>query len=236
MGAWIVCRIRKLNFLNLLDLAAMSFLIGQGIGRWGNFTNQEAFGTNTNLPWGMWSSSTAAYINSASTQQFFQTHGVTGVKAGTLEEMAYVHPTFLYESLWCLLSFVVLYLVCRYARRFSGQLMLCYGVLYGAERCFVEGLRLDSLYIGASSVRVSQLLSGLLAVGCLAALVFLTLRFKKNPRPIEGVDYFPDLPGQADNGQADDPPAGESLPEPTEEVEEAEEDAEAEEMEENKEN
>lgn len=55
VAAYIVCRVRKMNFWNLLDIAVMSFLIGQGIGRWGNFTNQEAFGTNTTLPWGMWS-------------------------------------------------------------------------------------------------------------------------------------------------------------------------------------
>ncbi len=196
LGAWIVCRVRKLNFLNLLDLAAMSFLIGQGIGRWGNFTNQEAFGTNTTLPWGMWSSTTAAYINSPATQQFFQDHGVTGIQAGTPDNMAFVHPTFLYESIWCLLSFGVLYFICRYARRFSGQLMLCYGVLYGAERCFVEGLRLDSLYIGGSAVRVSQLLSGLLALASLAALIYFMLYFKKHPKPIEGIDFFADKDGE----------------------------------------
>ncbi|MDR2525024.1 MAG: prolipoprotein diacylglyceryl transferase [Oscillospiraceae bacterium] len=190
LGAFIVCRIRKLNFFNLMDIAAMSFLIGQGIGRWGNFTNQEAFGRNTNLPWGMWSQTTANYINSAATQQFFLEHGVKNVHAGTPQDMAYVHPTFLYESIWCLLSFALLFLICKRARKFSGQLMLCYGILYGAERCFVEGLRLDSLYIGTSALRVSQLLSGLLAVACLAALVFLLLRYKKNPKPIEGVDYF----------------------------------------------
>ena len=191
LGAFVVCRIRKLNFLNLMDLAGMSFLIGQGIGRWGNFTNQEAFGTNTNLPWGMWSQNTANYIYSQ--QQFFADHGITNVYAGTAQDMAYVHPTFLYESIWCLLSFGVLYFICKYARRFSGQLMLCYGILYGAERCFVEGLRLDSLYIGGSAVRVSQLLSGLLAAGCLAALIFFSLKFKLHPRPIEGIDYFPEL-------------------------------------------
>ncbi|MDR3313671.1 MAG: prolipoprotein diacylglyceryl transferase [Oscillospiraceae bacterium] len=191
LAAFIVCRIRKLNFLNLLDLAAMSFLIGQGIGRWGNFTNQEAFGANTTLPWGMWSQTTANYINGASTQQFFEQHGVTGVHAGTADAMAFVHPTFLYESVWCLLSFGVLYMICRYARKFSGQLILCYGILYGAERCFVEGLRLDSLYIGSSPVRVSQLLSGLLAIASLAALIIFMQHFKKHPKPIEGVDFFP---------------------------------------------
>jgi len=183
LGAFVVCRIRKVNFLNLMDLAAMSFPIGQGIGRWGNFTNQEAFGTNTSLPWGMWSEETAKYINM--NQAMFSQHGITA-SAGE-----YVHPTFLYESLWCLAAFGILYLICRKWRRFSGQLILCYGVLYGAERFVVEGLRLDSLYIGGSNVRVSQLLSGILVLGCLAALVHFMIKYTKNPRPIEGIDFFP---------------------------------------------
>ena len=192
LGAFIVCKIRKVNFLNLMDIGAMSFLIGQGIGRWGNFTNQEAFGTNTSLPWGMWSQKTADYINM--NQAMFAEKGIEAT-AGTLAEKAYVHPTFLYESLWCLISFGIIYLICRKWRKFSGQLILCYGVLYGAERFVVEGLRLDSLYIGSSSIRVSQLLSGLLVVGCLAALIILTIKHTKNPRPIEGIDFFPGVSG-----------------------------------------
>jgi len=189
LGAYLVCRIRKLNFLNLMDLCAMSFLIGQGIGRWGNFTNQEAFGTNTNLPWGMWSQETADYI--MRNQASFAAHGIRAT-AGTVLDKAYVHPTFLYESLWCLASFAIIYLICRKWRKFSGQLILCYGVLYGAERFVVEGLRLDSLYVGSSNVRVSQLLSGILVLGCLAALVCLMIKYTKHPKPIEGIDFFTD--------------------------------------------
>ncbi|MDR2686795.1 MAG: prolipoprotein diacylglyceryl transferase [Oscillospiraceae bacterium] len=183
LGAFAVCRIRKVNFLNLADLAAMSFLIGQGIGRWGNFTNQEAFGTNTDLPWGMWSEEVAAYIRG--NQGLFAAHGIQA------QADQFVHPTFLYESLWCLLSFGVIYLICRKWRKFSGQLILCYGVLYGAERFVVEGMRLDSLYIGGGNVRVSQLLSGILVLGCLAALIYLMIKYTKHPKPIEGIDIFP---------------------------------------------
>jgi len=195
LGAFIVTRFNKLNFLNLMDLAAMSFLIGQGIGRWGNFTNQEAFGGNTNLPWGMWSQATANYINA--NQGMFAQHGIEAV-AGNVFERAYVHPTFLYESLWVLLGFGLLYLFCRKWRSFSGQLILLYGMWYGAGRFVIEGLRLDPLFIGGSSVRVSQLLSGLLVLGCAAAFVYFTLKFKKNPRPIEGIDFFPDSPAEAE--------------------------------------
>ncbi|MCL2107300.1 MAG: prolipoprotein diacylglyceryl transferase, partial [Oscillospiraceae bacterium] len=146
-------------------------------------------GTNTSLPWGMWSSEIARYINA--NQAEFSARGIS-VTAGSILEKGYVHPTFLYESLWCLLSFGILYLICKKWRRFSGQLMLCYGVLYGTERFFVEGMRLDSLYIGATNLRVSQLVSAVLALGCLAALILLLLRDKKDHKPIEGIDFFPE--------------------------------------------
>jgi len=189
VAAYIVCRIRKLNFYNLLDLAAMGFLIGQGIGRWGNFTNQEAFGTNTNLPWGMWSPKVAEYITDH--QADFAERGIT-VSAGTFMEKAYVHPTFLYESIWCLAGFLILYLICKKYRKFSGQIFLCYGIWYGLGRMIIEGFRTDSLYIGSSTIRVSQLLSALIVFASLIALIILLRKYKKNPKPIEGIDYFPD--------------------------------------------
>jgi len=188
LGAFIVTRLNKLNFLNLMDLAGMSFLIGQGIGRWGNFTNQEAFGANTTLPWGMWSQQTAAFITN--NQATFYQHGIVA-EAGTMLDRAYVHPTFLYESLWVLLGFGLLYLFCRRWRTFSGQLILLYGIWYGIGRFFIEGLRLDALFIGSSNIRVSQLISLLIVLGCAAAFIYFTLYFKKNPKPLEGIDFFP---------------------------------------------
>ena len=187
LAAFITCRVRKLNFLNLLDCVGISLLVGQGIGRWGNYANQEAFGTNTDLPWGMWSEKTMRYIQSR--QMEFASQGIT-VNAGTLEHKAYVHPTFLYESLWCLLGVLVLYLICRKARKFSGQVFLAYGVWYGTERAFVEGLRTDSLYVGA--FRVSQLLSMALAGVCLVLLVVFWVKYTRHPKPIDGVDYYSD--------------------------------------------
>ncbi len=186
-AAFVTCRVRKLNFLNLLDCVGISLLVGQGVGRWGNFANQEAFGTNTNLPWGMWSEKTMRYI--LLHQEEFAAHGIT-VRAGTLESKAYVHPTFLYESLWCLLGVLVLYILCRKLRRFSGQMFLAYGVWYGAERAFVEGLRTDSLYIGA--FRVSQLVSIALSAACLVLLIVFWVRAVRHPKPIDGLDYFSD--------------------------------------------
>lgn len=185
-AAFVVCKIRKLNFYNLLDMAAMSFLIGQGIGRWGNFANQEAFGTNTDKPWGMWSSKVAAYITQ--NQDLFAQKGIT------MNPNVAVHPTFLYESVSCIIGFLVLYFICKKARKFSGQIFLCYGVWYGTERAIVEGFRTDSLYFAGTTIRVSQVLSAAIAVVCAVLLVWLLIKFTKNPKPIDGVDYFSDPP------------------------------------------
>ena len=185
LAAFVVCKVRKLNFWNLLDMAAMSLLIGQGIGRWGNFTNQEAFGTNTDLPWGMWSEKVADYIEG--NQAFFEANGFA------VDPDKFVHPTFLYESIWCLLGFFVLYFITRKARLFSGQIFLCYGIWYGIERMIVEGLRTDSLYIAGTTIRVSQALSAVIVLVCAILLVALLIKFKKNPKPIDGIDYFAEL-------------------------------------------
>lgn len=181
-AAFIVCKIRKMNFWNLMDLVGMSLLIGQGIGRWGNFANQEAFGTNTDLPWGMWSSKIATAIT-----RDYEEITANGI---TIDPNSPVHPTFLYESLWCLAGFAVLYIITRKARKFSGQIFLTYGVWYGMERAVVEGFRTDSLYIAGTTIRVSQLLSAVLAAVCLVILIALLIKFKKHPKPIDGVDFF----------------------------------------------
>jgi len=212
IGAFIVCKVRKLNFLNLLDCCAISFLVGQGIGRWGNFVNQEAFGTNTKLPWGMYSSKTSEYLAS-----HFNEITAKGI---SIDPYAPVHPTFLYESIWCLIGVVVLYLVCRKFRKFSGQMILWYGVWYGAERAVVEGLRTDSLYLGSTGIRTSQLISIIIAVVSLALLIYFTRKYTKNPKPIDGIDYFSDkqIGGMdfdkiPEGAKADDKPAEEAAPE-----------------------
>lgn len=163
LAAYFVCKKNGLNFLKLLDLFGMSVLIGQGIGRWGNFTNQEAFGTNTDLPWGMWSEKVADYINVN-----YATLSANGID---MDSGSPVHPTFLYESVWCILGFLILYIVCKRFRKFDGQLILGYGVIYGLERTVVEGLRTDSLYIANTNIRVSQILSLIIAVLCLAITI-----------------------------------------------------------------
>lgn len=152
---------RKVPLLPLFDLASLGFLIGQGIGRWGNFVNQEAFGTNTTLPWGMYSEGTEAYLRSVQ---------VTLPEGVTVDPTMPVHPTFLYESLWCLVGFVVLAMYVKH-RRFHGQIFLLYAIWYGLGRFWIEGLRTDSLLIGNTALRASQLVAFISVVVALLLLV-----------------------------------------------------------------
>lgn len=189
LAAFIVCRIEKLNFFNLLDMVSMSLLIGQGIGRWGNYANQEAFGSLTNKNWGMMSDTVAEYISRNAS--YFGLDNVDNVKQYIADNNLYVHPTFFYESVWCILGFFVLYIIMKKRRKFSGQLFLCYGVWYGFGRMVLEGLRSDSLYIANTSIRVSQALSAALMLVSLVLLISLYVKFSKHPKPIEGIDFFP---------------------------------------------
>ncbi len=118
LAGFIYCRIKKLQFPKLLDLFAPSIILGQAIGRWGNYMNGEAHGGPTDLPWGIM---------------------VDGVK---------VHPTFLYESLWNLAVFFLLLWIDKNHKKFNGQIFLTYGILYSIARFFIEGMRTDSLMIG----------------------------------------------------------------------------------------
>lgn len=158
----VMCRWRKVNTLAMFDLASLGFLIGQGIGRWGNFFNQEAFGANTTLPWGM-------------TGSIIQT-GANGVE---YDPLLPVHPTFLYESLWCLLGFLVLHLVSKKAYTFKGKIFSMYLIWYGAGRFVIESLRTDSLYLG--TMRVSQLVAILAILGGVAMLWILRVRSRQTP-------------------------------------------------------
>lgn len=137
---FIFTRVRGLRFLQIADLVAPSLILGQAIGRWGNFFNQEAYGYETNLPWAM-------YIDGA-----------------------YRHPTFLYESLWDLLVFIILILR-RKKVKAQGQLFMMYLVLYSVGRFFIEGLRTDSLMIG--SLRAAQVMSVLMIILSISIYFYL---------------------------------------------------------------
>ena len=176
IGAAISCKIGKINFLNLLDLGSLGLLIGQGIGRWGNFFNQEAFGTNTDTAlFRMWSPKIHDTLESSA--------ALLAQKGITVDPDTAVHPTFLYESVWCLLSFLVLHIVVTYFRKFKGEIFMLYGVLYGAERMVVEGMRTDSLYIGSTTIRVSQLLSAIIVVVALVFFIYFMTKYKKGKLP-----------------------------------------------------
>lgn len=171
LAAYFVCKKVDLPFVKLLDLAGMSLLIGQGIGRWGNFTNQEAFGTTTDSIFGMTSDKIQDYINAN-----YSSLSESGI---IMESGSPVHPTFLYESVWCLLGFLVLYIVCKRFYKFDGQLILGYGIIYGLERAVVEGLRTDSLYIGDTNIRISQIVSMALAVSCILLTIAKLIQAKQ---------------------------------------------------------
>ena len=145
VGVTVFCLIKKLKLPALLDLVSLGFLIGQSMGRWGNFFNREAFG--------------------AATESFFRM-GLYNTLTDTVE---YYHPTFLYESLWNAAGFVLLHILSK-RRKYDGQIALGYVAWYGLGRTFIEGLRVDSLYLG--NFRVSQLLA---AVSCFVAVVVLVV-------------------------------------------------------------
>ena len=153
LAIMVFCKIRKINLPALLDLVFLGFLIGQSIGRWGNFFNREAFG--------------------AATEGFFR----MGLFNETTQAFEYYHPTFLYESLWNAAGFAALHFLSK-KRQYDGQIALGYAAWYGLGRTLIEGLRVDSLYIG--SFRVSQLLA---AVSCFAAAtVLVILAFRKHEK------------------------------------------------------
>ena len=135
------------------------------------------------------SDTVADYISANA--EYFGLQNVDNIPDYIAENNLYVHPTFFYESVWCLLGFGALYLILRKYRKFSGQLFLSYGVWYGFERAIVEGMRSDSLYIGSSNIRVSQVISFALMLICLILLIVFLIKYTKHPKPIEGIDYFP---------------------------------------------
>lgn len=160
IGACVMCYIRKIPFRELADYCVVYLPLGQAIGRWGNFFNQECFGTNTSLPWGMTSSTVQSYLS---------------LNCPTLVSDMPVHPTFLYESIADLIIFFIL-LQIRKKSKVPFETSCAYFALYGSVRFFIEGMRTDSLYIGGTGIRTSQLLSLILVV---AALIYIAVaRYK----------------------------------------------------------
>ena len=169
--ALIVCRIKKSPLLPLLDLAAPAFLIGQAIGRWGNFINQECYGAPTagSLPWGM--TGTTIALDPI----------VVAAQTGNTEPVL-VHPCFLYESLWCVVGLLLIHFVGRRVRKFDGEVFLYYVLWYGAGRGWIEGLRTDSLYAG--SLKVSQVIAIASAVLAVIMIVYFRISAAKSEKAL----------------------------------------------------
>lgn len=148
LALWLLCRKRKTPLIEMLDLYFPVVALAQAIGRWGNFFNEEAHGVETALPWAQ------------------------------LIDGKYYHPAFLYESIWCLIIFIVLSRLYK-NRKFPGQIAALYGIMYSAERFFVEGLRTDSLMIG--SFRQAQVISICIFVACIILYGILATRNKTKP-------------------------------------------------------
>lgn len=164
------CRAKKIRVFAVADLTAFGLLIGQSVGRWGNFINREAFGAQTEI---------------------FCRMGLTVPGFETL----YVHPTFLYESLWNILGLIVLHIWSKKGKRkYDGQVFWLYILWYGLGRAWIEGLRSDSLYIGSTDIRVSQLLA---IVSAVVSLVILIINARKQHGP---EDMFVNARKGEDNG------------------------------------
>ena len=149
IGVTVLCRVKRIKLPAMLDLVSLGFLIGQSIGRWGNFFNREAFGAETDT---------------------FLRMGLMNRYTG---DVTYYHPTFFYESLWNAIGFLLLHQLSK-KRQYDGQIALGYAAWYGLGRAFIEGLRTDSLYWGP--FRVSQLLAAVSCFAAVSVLLWLNLR------------------------------------------------------------
>ena len=156
--AYIVCRVKKMNFLQAADVAVLGLLVGQIMGRWGNFFNREAFGQYTDGLFAMQIPVDAIRSTSDVTTQMWE-HAVTIDGSVFIS----VHPTFLYESLWNL-AVLLLLLYMRKRKKFEGQIFLSYLMGYGLGRFWIESLRTDQLLLANTQIPVSMLLAGILVV------------------------------------------------------------------------
>ncbi len=148
------------SIIQTTDILAPSLIIGQAIGRWGNFFNQEAHGIEVSL----------SFLQKLKLPNF--------IIEGMYINGTYYHPTFLYESIWCILGFIILLIIRKISKRKKGFVTFTYLIWYGIGRFFIEGLRTDSLYIG--NIRVSQLVSiVLIIVGIIGIIINIKKEVKK---------------------------------------------------------
>ena len=183
--AIIYCKVKHYSLLELLDTAMPGLILGQAIGRWGNFFNQEAFGGYTDTFFAMrLNTETAAYTTNDLLQKAVTSGGVRYIQ---------VHPTFLYESLWCLFVLAIMLLVFK-KRKFKGIITSLYMIGYGIGRAFIETLRTDQLLLWNTSVPVSVVVSIMLVLAGVIMLLILSHKYKVQRQKIELADqsFAPD--------------------------------------------
>lgn len=160
--AIVFCRVKNISFWKVADIAAPTIILAQGIGRWGNFMNQEAHGGEV----------TREFLEGLHLPQFIINQMYID---GT-----YYHPTFLYESIWNVLGFLILYFVLRKLAVKQGEIFLTYAIWYSIGRYFIEGMRTDSLYLWDTGIRIAQVVS---IVTIIIAVIFIIIR-RKNGKSI----------------------------------------------------
>ena len=157
-------RKKKQSIIKTTDIIVPGLILAQAIGRWGNFFNQEAHGTEVSL----------AFLQSLHLPKF--------IINGMYINGVYYHPTFLYESIWCILGFIILIIIRKLVKRKKGIITYSYFIWYGIGRLMIEGIRTDSLYIG--TLRVSQLVSIILIILGIIGIVLSITKGKKHERKI----------------------------------------------------
>ncbi|MCH1982292.1 prolipoprotein diacylglyceryl transferase [Ruminococcus sp. OA3] len=181
VAVFIYSRIKKMSFTRIVDCIAPGLLLGQIIGRWGNFFNREAFGGYTDSLLAMQLPVSAVRENEITQQMWAHVQTVGGV------DMIQVHPTFLYEGIWNL-CILILLLIYRKKKKFDGEVFLLYLIGYGLGRVWIEGLRTDQLLIPGVGLPVSQVLSGILVVAAAAAILWKRKKMKKTASTLDVVD------------------------------------------------
>lgn len=200
---FVYCRLTKKNWLRALDMVAPGVMIAQAMGRWGNFFNGEAHG-------GIVSENSPLYF----LRMGLNPHQIDGK---TIHSMGYVHPTFLYESLWNILGFILINAFLYKRKKFNGQIFLTYVAWYGFGRMLIEGLRTDSLYVGP--FRISQVIGALCFLVGTGLIIYMLIRCKQQKAKGEYVPVFAKLSEQGEKQVQEE--------EPRQENAEAEENAQA---------
>lgn len=162
IGVLVTLFIKKLNLFKMLDLIFSSLIIGQSIGRWGNFTNGECFGGLVSKDY--------LFAMGLQNGQTISTFGTT--------DLVYVHPYFLYESLWTLTGFILISIFFK-KKKYYGEVALWYLAWYGLGRGLLENIRMDSLYIGNTGIRVSSMVGLIGAAVCIPLIIFMRIKYSK---------------------------------------------------------